>query len=149
MSTLMVMIKDPIIMEKVQEELELSRSPESIAGQISVTRVDESQVIMISVTDQDPKIAMEIANATARSFKSEVGNLLDFDEVQLLSEAKENNFPINENKNRTVIIAFVFGLITGDRKSTRLNFSHVAISYAVFCLKKKKKEKIRHKNTNT
>src|SRR5690349_14967202 len=29
----------------------------------------------------------------------------------------------------------------GDRKSTRLNSSHVEISYAVFCLKKKKKEK--------
>src|SRR5437660_8910122 len=28
----------------------------------------------------------------------------------------------------------------GDRKSTRLNSSHVAISYAVFCLKKKKIE---------
>src|SRR5690625_7415081 len=30
------------------------------------------------------------------------------------------------------------GVRTGDRKSTRLNSSHVAISYAVFCLKKKK-----------
>src|SRR5438874_5235979 len=30
----------------------------------------------------------------------------------------------------------------GDRKSTRLNSSHVEISYAVFCLKKKKKKKI-------
>src|SRR5207253_6313419 len=29
-------------------------------------------------------------------------------------------------------------LVVGDRKSTRLNSSHVAISYAVFCLKKKK-----------
>src|SRR5207253_7543538 len=28
--------------------------------------------------------------------------------------------------------------LSGDRKSTRLNSSHVAISYAVFCLKKKK-----------
>src|SRR5258707_14416217 len=28
---------------------------------------------------------------------------------------------------------------TGDRKSTRLNSSHANISYAVFCLKKKKK----------
>src|SRR2546422_1131481 len=32
-----------------------------------------------------------------------------------------------------------FGLKTGDRKSTRLNSSHGYISYAVFCLKKKKK----------
>src|SRR5256885_5113035 len=29
-----------------------------------------------------------------------------------------------------------------DRKSTRLNSSHLVISYAVFCLKKKKKENI-------
>src|SRR6266540_5197975 len=31
----------------------------------------------------------------------------------------------------------------GDRKSTRLNSSHITISYAVFCLKKKKKKKPR------
>src|SRR5256885_4555701 len=30
-----------------------------------------------------------------------------------------------------------------DRKSTRLNSSHLVISYAVFCLKKKKKSRIR------
>src|SRR6266704_4176019 len=45
---------------------------------------------------------------------------------------------------------------TPDRKSTRLNSSHVSISYAVFCLKKKKKtlttlfyEKKQKKNTKT
>src|SRR5690625_122465 len=37
------------------------------------------------------------------------------------------------------IIFLALGLTTSlDRKSTRLNSSHVAISYAVFCLKKKK-----------
>src|SRR3989442_10892151 len=36
-----------------------------------------------------------------------------------------------------------------DRKSTRLNSSHVRISYAVFCLKKKKKKnRRRRKNEN-
>src|SRR6266513_5121912 len=34
--------------------------------------------------------------------------------------------------------------VGGDRKSTRLNSSHVSISYAVFCLKKKKQ----HTETN-
>src|SRR5207249_6150300 len=33
-----------------------------------------------------------------------------------------------------------------DRKSTRLNSSHVSISYAVFCLKKKKKKKTKKTN---
>src|SRR5438874_4669026 len=35
-----------------------------------------------------------------------------------------------------------------DRKSTRLNSSHVEISYAVFCLKKKKKKKKKKYNDN-
>src|SRR2546422_8442596 len=36
----------------------------------------------------------------------------------------------------------------GDRKSTRLNSSHGYISYAVFCLKKKKKNKIKYVRIN-
>src|SRR5438034_8796291 len=34
----------------------------------------------------------------------------------------------------------------GDRKSTRLNSSHTVISYAVFCLKKKKKKQNKDSN---
>src|SRR3712207_8345674 len=37
-------------------------------------------------------------------------------------------------------IAGLLGASPGDRKSTRLNSSHANISYAVFCLKKKKKK---------
>src|SRR5699024_11533278 len=44
-----------------------------------------------------------------------------------------------ESKNRPFVIAL------GDRKSTRLNSSHVSISYAVFCFKKKSLAK----NNNT
>src|SRR5204862_7268741 len=45
----------------------------------------------------------------------------------------------------TLVVAENVGVKSGmkcprDRKSTRLNSSHVEISYAVFCLKKKKKQ---------
>src|SRR5437870_9873284 len=40
---------------------------------------------------------------------------------------------------KAVAAATTAGATSIDRKSTRLNSSHVAISYAVFCLKKKKK----------
>src|SRR2546426_8568140 len=39
---------------------------------------------------------------------------------------------------REVLVGRV--VTSGDRKSTRLNSSHLVISYAVFCLKKKRKE---------
>src|SRR5256885_9955053 len=35
-------------------------------------------------------------------------------------------------------LAMAYHLYAGDRKSTRLNSSHLVISYAVFCLKKKR-----------
>src|SRR5690606_42013042 len=48
--------------------------------------------------------------------------------------------------------SFRFNAATGcrvprDRKSTRLNSSHVKISYAVFCLKKKKKKDTQYNST--
>src|SRR5437870_6114108 len=50
---------------------------------------------------------------------------------------------INKILKREEVLLNVWGkddYFLGDRKSTRLNSSHVAISYAVFCLKKKKSE---------
>src|SRR5690349_23212080 len=50
----------------------------------------------------------------------------DVDEVGLLDQVE-------------VVVRLVLrAALVGDRKSTRLNSSHVEISYAVFCLKKKK-----------
>src|SRR2546426_8238501 len=40
------------------------------------------------------------------------------------------------------------GAEDGDRKSTRLNSSHLVISYAVFCLKKKKKDHTLSRTSN-
>lgn len=114
MKTLMVMIKDPLVMEEVKENVQLSRSSESIASQVDVMRIDDSQVIKITVTDTDPGMAVAIANATAEAFKTKAVDILEFEEVQLLSSAKENSFPINGgNQNRTIIVALVFGFIAG------------------------------------
>src|SRR5690625_4976288 len=54
-----------------------------------------------------------------------------------------SNFKLPKKEHLPVIIIlsiigitfYQFGVTFGDRKSTRLNSSHVAISYAVFCLK--------------
>src|SRR5215208_5919326 len=52
------------------------------------------------------------------------------------------------------LVDLLLAVAAEDRKSTRLNSSHVAISYAVFCLKKKKKKNTENnqlpiKNTST
>src|SRR5690625_582750 len=55
---------------------------------------------------------------------------------------RESYRDVFENRDVTIaqrhVTEFYERLVELDRKSTRLNSSHVAISYAVFCLKKKK-----------
>src|SRR2546427_4368098 len=50
--------------------------------------------------------------------------------------------PLKNLSGKTIDWAYIVQIINSDRKSTRLNSSHSQISYAVFCLKKKKKEKL-------
>src|SRR5690625_6446134 len=71
--------------------------------------------------------------------------------IAALTAASQGRFVVTlpELFVSTMVDTFGFDLVARplplslDRKSTRLNSSHVAISYAVFCLKKKKQKQIR------
>src|SRR5436309_6501069 len=60
-------------------------------------------------------------------------------ELQLAEEVKFARAPDGCGAGAVVAGHEALGPADQDRKSTRLNSSHVKISYAVFCLKKKKK----------
>src|SRR5699024_11884124 len=49
------------------------------------------------------------------------------------------------NKGISGQVVHLIGAVKQDRKSTRLNSSHVSSSYAVFCLKKKQTKKLTKK----
>lgn len=113
MKTLQVIIKDSTVLGKVVEKLKLNRSPESLANQINVESLDDSKVVSISVIDTDPNLATEIANTTAEVFKNEIPKILGFNDVKILSSAKVNPQPINEDSNKAAIIGLIFGLFAG------------------------------------
>src|SRR5256885_4877232 len=60
---------------------------------------------------------------------------------RLEHEADQVTHEVVNRLDRTFITPLDREDIHQDRKSTRLNSSHLVISYAVFCLKKKKKKK--------
>ena len=113
MSTLMVMIKDPSILEKVSHNLNAQRSPNALDHEITATNIDNSQVVSISVTDSNPIVAADIANTTASTFKSEAENILNFSKVQLLSPAKVIPVPINPDNNNKILYAIFIGIVAG------------------------------------
>lgn len=113
-NTLQVIIKDTIVLDKVIRKLELERSPDSLAGSINVDSIDDTQVVKITVTDTNPERAADIANTTAKVFIEEIPNIMGFEDVRVLSEAKINPIPVNEdNQNKIIIAAFIFGIIAG------------------------------------
>src|SRR2546430_11885502 len=56
-----------------------------------------------------------------------------------LFRSRRRELPLEELRRAAQSPERIFDLVRQDRKSTRLNSSHSQISYAVFCLKKKKK----------
>src|SRR2546422_2858355 len=78
------------------------------------------------------------SKSTRRAYRTSVGDVLAAHGTHLsLSFALGDQFANSRNElrgNPHKCLGFVFQ----DRKSTRLNSSHGYISYAVFCLKKKK-----------
>src|SRR5690349_22437848 len=76
-------------------------------------------------------------------FRSVLSSLVAHNMLEAPAGASENYVPSNPPTVPYVVFAHDGGLesIKADRKSTRLNSSHVEISYAVFCLKKKKKKR--------
>src|SRR5207253_9976247 len=53
------------------------------------------------------------------------------------SAAHSASVPSSKIRSRSLQVTFMFFTVPPRSESTRLNSSHVAISYAVFCLKKK------------
>src|SRR3712207_8094284 len=68
------------------------------------------------------------------------GELLGIeDRLQRLGDRLQARFARGDGRGSTISEGFFTATLLLDRKSTRLNSSHANISYAVFCLKKKKR----------
>ncbi|WP_280770884.1 YveK family protein [Salipaludibacillus daqingensis] len=114
-NTYKVIISSPRILEATLEELGLDRSPGSLNGQITVSNVGESQVVNISVIDESPSLAVDIANTLSLVFKEDIVDIMSVDNVSILSSAElsTNPSPVSPNTNLNITIAFVVSLMGG------------------------------------
>jgi capsular polysaccharide biosynthesis protein len=112
-NTYKVIIKSPVVLDQVNEKLNLNMTAQALTGKINVANEKDSQVISVTAEDKDPKLARDIANATADVFKGEVAKIMNIDNVTVLSKAEvaENQSPIKPVPMLNVAIAFVVGLM--------------------------------------
>ncbi|MDG5789293.1 Wzz/FepE/Etk N-terminal domain-containing protein [Evansella sp. AB-P1] len=116
-NTYNVIIKSPAILEPVREELGLNRGSGSLGNQITVGSEGNSQVIYIRVQDENPAMAVQIANTVASVFQREIVNIMNvnMNDVSILSSAvlSDNPSPVSPNPPLNIAIALVVGLMAG------------------------------------
>ncbi len=104
-------VKSRRVLEQVISELDLEETYEELSNKISVSSVNNTEIIKITVADSNPIEAKNVANVTANFFSKEVVKLYNMNNVNVLDEANEANEPYNINIPKQVIIYFFIGII--------------------------------------
>lgn len=114
-NTYNVIMKSPAILSIVIERLDLDTTPSALTNNITVNSAQDSQVINLTVQDTEHFRAVDIANTTAEVFQEEIVDLMNVNNVNILSPAVHNEdpSPIKPNPELNMAIAAVVGLMLG------------------------------------
>ncbi|WP_235973491.1 YveK family protein [Peribacillus faecalis] len=106
-------IKSPAVLQSVIDDLELDLTIEELNKKISVSSANNSQVMNIVVEDESILNAVNIANKTAQVFKEKIVDIMNVNNVTILSKArvKGNESPVSPNTLLNTAIGLVVGLM--------------------------------------
>lgn len=104
-------VKSRRVLDQVITELQLDTTYENLSSKISVSAVNDTEIIKISVSDKDAVRAKNIANVTANYFTKEVVVLYNMNNVNVLDEAIVSNKPYNINFIKQIAIYLIIGLV--------------------------------------
>lgn len=113
-NTYRVIIKSPAILEKVQAEVK--NAPDNISAlnnMITVESEQNSQVINVSVQNTDAALASNVANSVAKVFSDDITDLMNVDNVKVLSVSGIPTAPVSPNILLNTAIAAVVGFLLG------------------------------------
>ena len=106
-------VKSRKVLNQVIEELNLDIKYETLSSKISVSSVNNTEIIKISVVDANSINAKNIANVTAKIFTKEVINYYNINNVEILDDAIAAENPYNINNTKQVIIYLMLGVMLG------------------------------------
>ena len=109
--TYSVIVKSKDVLGQVISNLGIDISWEELSKNLTVSAVEETEVIEISITNSDPANATKIANEIAKVFTNKVSDIFNISNVYVLDEAEVPNGPSNINHTRDVIIFAFIGLV--------------------------------------
>lgn len=104
-------VKSELISDAVINKLNLELSPKELIDKISVSQVGQTEILKLTVKDEDPELATLIANTIAQVFQEDIGQMMEVDNVSTIDIAKVPENPTSPNKMMNIAIAGVLGLV--------------------------------------
>lgn len=127
-STYSELVQSNKIVRKVISNLGMEASKENeVRKSISVTAVKETEVIQISVTNEDAVLASKIANEVAKVFIDAVKEFYGIDNVHVVDEAEIPEGPSNINHIKDVAIFVAIGAVVAIMYTLILNMVDTTI----------------------
>lgn len=110
-STYSELLKSQSVLRQVITNLGIDIKEEELKDQIEVTSVSNTEIIKISVTNQNAINAEKIANETAKVFTEKVGEIYNINNVYVVDVAEIENEPSNINHTKDVVIFAFIGIV--------------------------------------
>lgn len=104
-------IKSRRILNKVIDNLELDIDYQTLGEAVSVSALSDTEIIQVTVVDENPEIAKALANEIADVFSNEIWTLYNVNNVNVLDEAQEATSAYNINLLKDIVIFFAIGLV--------------------------------------
>ncbi len=100
------------VCEAVIEDLKLEGyTADMLAGMISVSSVNDTHLMQVSVRDPDPVLAMRIANSTAKVFSQKAVELMNIPNVNIIDHAILPENPVTPTKMRNMAVSVFAALM--------------------------------------
>lgn len=114
-NTYNVIIKSNAILDDVVKSMKLPYGVESLESKLAVSSEEDSQVVTITVNDEDPVEAAAIANEVVETFKEKIPGIMSVDNVSILTKAElsDNPSPVAPNPMLNIAIGLVLGAMIG------------------------------------
>ncbi len=115
------------VLERVISDLQLDTDYESLLRTVSVDNPTDSRIIKITVKNQDPQLACDIANSLAENLAARVAEVTDTTKPSSVEEAVPAVVPISPSKKKNTIMGGMVGVLIAITIILVMHFSDMSV----------------------
>ena len=110
-STYSELVKSKKVLRQVISNLNIDVSEDELRKNVSVNAVENTELIRITVTNENAVYSAKIANEIAKVFSEMIPEIYNINNIYILDEAEVEDIPSNINHAKDVIIFAFIGLV--------------------------------------